>query len=100
MEIKLIDLLIPSSVFYVIQFFHKVLYDTFHWNVINPVLCYNFFFQVRNLLDASSMAARGGSQTAVIERSTAMFILRTSLTIVESWDVISLIPILVRYAST
>lgn len=24
--------------FYVIQSFHKVLYDTFQWNVINPVL--------------------------------------------------------------
>jgi len=62
--------------------------------------CYNFFFQERNLLDASTMAARGGSQIVAIERSTAMFILRTSLTIVESRVVTSPIPILVRYANT
>jgi len=62
--------------------------------------CYNFFFQERNLLDASTVAARGGSRIVAIERSTAMFILRTNLTIVESRVVTSPIPILVRYANT
>lgn len=101
---KFLSQLFRSSIFcvlcYAIILFINPKYYTFNWNIIDSMLFDNFFFQARNLLDVSSMAVRGGSRIVATERSTAMFILRTSLTIVEWRDVTSPTPILVRYANT
>lgn len=77
-----------------------MLYDTCLIGVLLTPVTISFFFQARNLLDASSVAAREGLRTVAIERSTAMSILRTSLTIVESRDVTSPTLIRVPYANT